>query len=175
MFTPPLERPVSQNQLMNVGTLSTMASRRVVVVVTKEAKMSSNGKVELTSQYCAEPSPDVTENVISSLSAKLEGSLNAELKAQIAPIEAQAKADIAKALTTQGSALLKRTQGAQFWRDGLYSLCQAHVNDAIKNDQYDMQLKTLMQETAKLIAMEILLMYAKQEEKPGSKQTESKP
>jgi len=161
LFTPPFEHPVQQHQVLNVGTVSMVASRRAVYVVGRKVELNVGDKsVTIDSQYCAEPPPDVTENIVSSFTGKFEGSANVETKEKIATLEAEAKADLAKALTTQGSALSKRTQGAQYLRDGLYNLCQAYLDGAITPSDYKTQLSIVFEKSASLIDKELSLMYS---------------
>lgn len=159
-FTEPMKLPVTQNQVLNVGTLSMIASRRAVYVVGKKVQLNPGEKTfKFESQFCAEPPPDVTENIVSSITGNFEGSGKAETKAEIARLEAQAKADFAKALSTNGSAISRRTQGAQYLRDSLYNLCQAYLNGAISELEYKAQATTVLQNSAKLIEIELPLMY----------------
>lgn len=175
-FTPPLEHPVAQNQVLNVGTISMVASRRAVYVVGRKVELDVDDRtITIDSQFCAEPPPDVTENIVSSFTGKLEGSANAETKEEVAKLEAQAKADLAKALTTQGSPLSKRTQGAQYLRDSLYNLCQGYLNGALSPAEYKSQLSIVFMKAAELIATELPLMYEAQKTVPTKSATATPP
>ena len=152
-----IKNPVHQHQLANVGALSTVASRRVVLVNSRY-----HGGFKLESELCAEPSPDVTENIVSSFSSNAEIKGAAETKAEIAKIEAQAKLELAKSLSSLGESLFARTQGAQMFRDGAYNLCQAYINRAISREQYVSAYSMLLESSTELIKHELALKHAKE-------------
>ena len=98
---------------------------------------------------CAEPSPDVAQNLTEALAAALkaeaakEGSINIEL--------ASATARVAKQL-------MRRSQGLQLFRDGSYSLCQAFMNKSINAIQYQDFYTKLLVISSKLIEEELPLL-----------------
>ncbi len=131
-FTSPKEKPVIEDHMVNplwgdrqIGILATTAERRVVIV-----KTPGKSDTVATMQLCAEPSPDVAESLASSLRVLAEASGEYGNK-----FDATASLDLAKSLTTTVSKLFTRSQGVQLFRDGLYSLCQANVNQAMTNEQ----------------------------------------
>ena len=112
------------------------------------------------SKFCAEPHPDVTENVISNLASSTEISGDVTTKSQIASLQAQAINEFAKALQTSGSSLIKRTQGSQILRDGLYNLCQAYINGVIPDSKTFIDAyMCVLKDSVRLIEQELPLMY----------------
>jgi len=158
----PMERSVKRDQIANVGTLSTSASRRVVIV---NSSFKSKEPF-LESAFCAEPSPDITEDVIASLTSKSDLSGGAETTGEIAKLQAQAKVELARNFQSVGQILFKRTQGAQFWRDGLFNLCQSYVNGSIGKEQFEKKYDQLLQNSVELIRLEIPLLYKSQGSSP---------
>jgi hypothetical protein len=150
-----MERPVLQHQIANVGTLSTIASRRVVVV-------NSSFKLKepyIESAFCAEPPPDVTENIISSLTGKGEVAGEAKTNTKVAEIEAQIRLELAKNFQNVGQVLFKRTQGVQFLRDGLFNLCQAYINGALTKQEYAQEYYKIIDKSVELMKIEIPFLY----------------
>ena len=154
----PMERSVKRDQIANVGTLSTSASRRVVVV--NSSFKSKEPYIE--SAFCAEPSPDITEDIIASLTGKGDLAGGAETTGEIAKLQAQAKLELARNFQSVGQILFKRTQGAQFWRDGLFNLCQSYINGSIGKEQFEKKYDQLLEKSVELIKLEVPLMYKTQ-------------
>lgn len=151
-----MEHPVLQNRVANVGTLSTTAARRVVVVNTG---FDPKHAPYVTSKFCAEPSPDVTENIITSLTTKGDASGKIDTTGEVAKLEAQAKVELAKAFQNTGSNLFRRTQGSQFLRDGLFNLCNAYINGAVTEAEYRSMYDALSAKASDLIKEEFRFMY----------------
>jgi hypothetical protein len=154
----PMERSVLHDQIANVGTLSTSASRRVVIV---NSSFKSK-EPYLESAFCAEPSPDIAEDIIASLTGKGDLSGGAETTGEIAKLQAQAKLELARNFQSVGQILFKRTQGAQFWRDGLFNLCQSYINGSIGKEQFEKKYYQLLEKSVELIKLEVPLMYKTQ-------------
>ena len=96
--------------------------------------------------YCAEPSPDVSQDLISRLAAEFgDGGLG--LSGQL---------DSAAGIES----LFNRSQGVQLFRDGLFALCQAHHNGAVGADEYGLFIASLIERTSYLIALELALSPA---------------
>lgn len=74
-------------------------------------------------QFCAEPSPDAIESLASLFSAA--GSFGSS--SPTGPT-VEASANFSNALTTAVSSAFNRSQGIQFFRDGVFALCQAAMN-----------------------------------------------
>ena len=93
--------------------------------------------------YCAEPSPDVSQDLITQLAAEF-GQGGIGLAGQL---------DSASGI----EALFSRSQGVQLFRDGLFALCQAHHNGAVGSEEYGLFIASLIERTSYLIALELAL------------------
>ena len=96
--------------------------------------------------YCAEPSPDVSQDLITQLAAEF-GQGEMGLSGQL---------DSATGI----DALFSRSQGVQLFRDGLFALCQAHHNGAVGAEEYGLFIASLIEKTSYLIALELALSPA---------------
>ena len=98
-------RPVVEDSIKDlVSTVSLSADRRTVVVVTEG---ENRGK------FCAEPPPDVAT------------ALKTDLDATLGKVAAKDKFE------TTVTVVAERTASLDFFRTGVYALCQAHLNGAI--------------------------------------------
>lgn len=140
-FTSPMEQPIIEDHSHDrkVTTFSTIASRRMVVLTQVE-----NGQLIV----CAEPSPDVSDNLASSLAIAASGSGPLTSNKEITT-------SISNSLTTSAQHLFKRTQGMQFYRDGMYNLCQARMSGIIDNVGYLTAASELQKNAIEMIKMEI--------------------
>ena len=143
--------PVIKDQIMNVGTLATDASRRVVLVTTTYDKDKL-----MISTFCAEPSPDVSIGVLSTLQTAVEGAV----KINPTSPDIAAKVDIDKSIQTAMQGLFTRTQGVQLFRDGLFNLCIDYVNGAMTPDDYKLRYDALLDKASELIKLELTLLYS---------------
>jgi len=101
--------------------------------------------------YCAEPSPDVSQDLLTQLAAEFgQGGLG--LSGQL---------DSASGI----EALFNRSQGVQLFRDGLFALCQAHHNGAVGAEEYGLFIASLIERASYLIALELALSPAGGESK----------
>ncbi|MBS0367477.1 MAG: hypothetical protein JSR67_16805 [Proteobacteria bacterium] len=96
-------------------------------------------------RVCAEPSPDAGENLSYNLSAALSAKKTG----------AEADANFAQALQSAVQSLFTRTQGVQFYRDGMFSLCLAYMNGAVDQTHYAESSRDLREKAADLIRLEI--------------------
>jgi len=94
------------------------ADRRTVIV---KLLGSDQGK------FCAEPPPDVAQNITTSLESSL--------KAKLAEAPAEIESAIKDSLKKEAVVLADRTALLDVYRTGTYSLCQYHLNGAITNQQ----------------------------------------
>lgn len=121
-----------------VGIIATVATRRVVVINKK------------THEFCAEPAPDATNNLISAVNSvisattSLEG-LNIEDKGKLAKLAAEAKANLTRNFSSTVSQVFKPTQGLKVLRDGWFAICQAKVNGIITESQFLSQFNNLLE------------------------------
>ncbi len=150
-FTSPMERSIIEDHSRGVTTFATIPSRRMVIV-----KKNDNGKCENNEEIdniiiCAEPSPDVSDNIASSLAA----AITAKASASGNNSGQELSANISKELITNAQYLLKRSQGLQLYRDGMYNLCQARMNGIIDNNTYKKKASELLNIAIDLIKIEI--------------------
>jgi len=132
-LTPPMERPVIEDHSGHLGTFTTVAERRMVIT-----KKDYGITDVYTSKFCAEPSPDATQSIASTLRAALTASTKG-LAADPA-----VSAEFGRTLETTAKSLFQRSQGVQFFRDGLFNLCQAYLNGALNG--IDMNGKSITNE-----------------------------
>lgn len=145
-LTEPKTNPVIEDSIKTsngavLGTLATTAERRLVLVPLAGKHVG---------KFCAEPSPDAAESLVASFKASLEASGKAENSA-----EAKLKSEFARSLATSAGSLTKRSQGLQMFRDGVFALCQARMNEFLTDAEFVEQTWRLRQEAGKLIDAEI--------------------
>jgi len=149
VFSSPKEQPVIEEHADNwfnipkMNVFSTTAERREVIV-----KFPDN-------KFCAEPPPDVAESLVSSLTLLAQGSASDKTTGQV-----EARLEAAKSLATSVRTLFRRSQGSQYFRDGLFHLCQAYLNHAIDGAQYIELYKELSTKSKALIEKELDKMQA---------------
>lgn len=129
-----------------LGVIATTAQRRVIVVNHKGL-------------FCAEPSPDATDNLISNVTASLEASFKDPTGKN-----ASLAANAAKSLLSEAQFLIQRTQGLQLFRDGSFSLCIMHANGNLTQEKYLEKQQKLLEQCSALIKEELILT-AKNKEK----------
>jgi hypothetical protein len=141
-FTPPKENPVRYDNIPlsrilggRFGSVFSMTpERRTVIVIPNKG----------TSKFriCAEPPSDVAENLASTIRFLAE--------AQVKKPETLAgvSAEFYREFASSPMRLFYRSQGIQLFRDGMYNLCQAYMNDVITKEQY-MEKYTELLDTAK--------------------------
>lgn len=157
VFTPPIAKPIIEDHAQKqINTFAVMPSRRMVIVKSNvnlqgDAVPAANLKDGLLTDraivLCAEASPDVSDDIASSLAAAVnaKGPSAGDAKA------AEAGASIAQALATTGQSLFKRTQALQLYRDMAYHLCQAKINGFLSDDQFLQKL-----DRAESVAMDVM-------------------
>ncbi|WP_027180083.1 hypothetical protein [Maridesulfovibrio bastinii] len=128
-----------------IGVIATTAQRRVIVFNDKGL-------------FCAEPSPDATDNLISNVTASLEASLKSET-GQSGSIAANA----ARSMISEAQFLIQRTQGLQLFRDGSFTLCTMRANGNLTDEEYIKKQKELLEECSSLIKKELALMAVNKE------------
>lgn len=149
MFTEPKTNPEIEDRIGSplspsgelIGTLSTTAERRIVVAPLVPAKAGL---------FCAEPSPDAAESLAAIFKA------SAEVEATGAnSVSQSAKGALARTLITSVGALTRRSQGLQFFRDGVFALCQFRMNGFISTQEFERQYYELRDASAALIQAEV--------------------
>lgn len=113
-----------------LGFLGTTASHRLVTV-----RLNTDGGIGETGTFCPEPPPDVGQSIADSLAASLAGSVTPPAGVPTATADAAVASSFVSAI----SPLLQRSQGLQFFRDGMYYLCVARMNEFITADQFQRQ------------------------------------
>lgn len=131
-----------------VGTLATIAQRRLVLV-----RMDTNGTV-----FCAEPPPDAVDNITRSFGGSLSMAETKELQSTLA---------LLSKLETKAEALFSRSQGVEFFRHGLYALCQNSANGKLTDANLDSNLNLLINKAAEIIKMELPHLYRTDAERSG--------
>lgn len=116
-----------------VGTVATVAQRRLALIRFEDGK------------FCAEPPPDATDNISSTLSAAVSGGTQT----------VTGGAQLATAFATLAKQLFYRSQGVQLFRDGMFSLCNAYLNDAVDKDTFRLKHDELLKVARELILAEI--------------------
>lgn len=144
-------KPVIEDHSGLVGTFATVAERRMVIT---QKKFETSAKDHpdnpgYVSLFCAEPPPDSTQSIASSLTAALKAEASQGNNKQ------GIDAGTAQALITTARSMFTRSQGIQLFRDGVYNLCQAHLNGAIKADEYSTNFNNLLLISGGLIQKEI--------------------
>jgi hypothetical protein len=97
---------------------------------------------------CAEPSPDALSAYAAELAAK-------------ADLPNGMSAQLSSALQESASFTGLRTQSIQLLRDSMYRICEAHMNGAITQGQYDLLARRYQKHTVALLAIEQLTGIAK--------------
>lgn len=129
----------------NVSVFSMTPERRTVVVMFDRKDSTTPVK------FCAEPPADVAENVAGSI----RGLIEAQIKAPSEKGSASAAAELSRTLSSSIVSLFYRSQGIQMLRDGLFSLCQAHINKAITQEQFNAKYDDLVSKAFDLVKLEI--------------------
>ena len=137
---PVIEDAVGRWFQETVGTLAVKADRRIIVVrLDKEAK------------FCAEPPPDVAENLTKELAVVME----AQAKEPQSGIGGSGKLDLKDNLTTKIQELVKRTQGVDIYRTGMYALCQHFLNKGLEPSELKESSDQLLETAKELILKEL--------------------
>lgn len=127
----------------DIHAVATRADRRLVITAQMKPTPAGNDRA-----VCAEPSPDAIASLAASVNASLSGTRADDSFA----------AQRAAALATATSGLVKRSQGLQFYRDGIFALCQGAMN-GLRREEDIAYLRTayatLQQDAKDLILAEI--------------------
>jgi hypothetical protein len=150
-----------------LNTFATTASRRMVMI--REYKIK-DGNTKATATFtCAEPSPDVGEAFNSALADGIK------IAVPVEGVSAEVSNQYARAVATQITPLLYRTQGLQLYRNAIYSLCIDKMNAALatttvnnnarnapSDSDYEAQRKYIFDQSVELIKQELPLMQENQ-------------
>ena len=132
---PVIEDKVGIKKHEKVGTLSTAPDYRVVYV-----------RLDETAQLCAEAPADAGAQFGSTFAAGLTGPLGGTEK-----LTPEAKVSLAVAMKQ----LFKRSQGVQLYRDGVFALCNMHLNKVISAADYLGEMRELRKAATFLVEKEI--------------------
>lgn len=139
----------SQNAM---GALATTASYRTVNVVTNAHTFGG---------FCPEPPPDVAQSIFNSISASIQAEA-VDGSNKSAKISAEQMSELAEKIAP----LIRRTQGLQFYRDGMYYICVAYLNSrylsgeqhsgmALTKSELMAEMGALRQQAYKLMLTEV--------------------
>lgn len=131
---PIMERKMGSPLSESVGVMATAADYRVVYV-----------QIKAGSPICAEPSPDAAGQFAAAVAAAL--SANPADR----PLGVEAQASLAVSMKQ----LFKRSQGVQWYRDGLSILCIARFNGWVSDEFYAQELMRIRHDAVELIRLEI--------------------
>lgn len=147
-FTPPKEHPVQYDKIAisrilgtRIGSVFSMTPERRTVIVVPQKPVDF--------RICAEPPPDVAENLASTIR------FIAEAQVKHPEIPVGVSAEFYRAFASSSMRLFYRSQGIQLFRDGMYNLCQAYMNGAITEKEYVEKYKELLDSATKLIIEEM--------------------
>lgn len=139
-----------------LAVLSGTASRRAIVMRLKDSPSGKAGVVCLVA-----PPPDVGEAFarLYSLEAGKQASHEATFGEGFgAKGQTGLNAAAVSAVSTSITPLLHRSQGIQFYRDGLYALCQDLMNNAITAQDYSLRHHELMMTAKELVLAELSII-----------------
>jgi hypothetical protein len=126
------------------GTTALDASRRMIIY-----KLLDDNRKPV-SRVCAEPPPDVGEEVRSALEAAINASIENDKVTQKFAIESAIKKELATKLKN-----ISRPAGIQFERDMIASLCQMYLNEAIDAPQTRIFFNKVIDKSSDILLAEI--------------------
>ena len=97
--------------------------------------------------YCAEPSPDVSADLLAELVTQLG----------VGQLSLGHDAQLSGSMSAITDPIFNRSQGVQMFRDGLFALCQAHHNGAVGTYMYGSFITALIDRSSYLNALELAL------------------
>jgi hypothetical protein len=112
-------------------------------IISKPMVEKQNGVDVETFRVCAEPSPDALSAYAAELAAEVD-------------IPAEVAIGIAGAFQESSSFVGLRTQSIQLLRDNSYRLCEAYLNEAITEEQYQLLMRRQQRNIVALLAIEQL-------------------
>ena len=130
-----------------VGVMATTASHRTIIVRLNTTEDGAGKR----GQVCPEPPPDVSQ----SIAAAVAGALSVPVGTSSDQMQESWRAAFASNFSTMVAPLLKRSQGLQFYRDGMYYLCVAYINDIITARMFKKTANLLHKAAHKLIMKEV--------------------
>jgi hypothetical protein len=128
-----------------VGVLGTTASHRTVIV-----RLNTENGVGQRGEFCPEPPPDVSQAIADSFAAALQ----AEVDTPASQTSGSGSLAVASTFSSSVAPLIRRSQGLQFYRDGMYYLCVAYINHVISQAEYNAQSGLLQKDARELIELD---------------------
>lgn len=115
------------SQIGDTSVITTDASKRSIIVNTRNQK------------FCAEPVPDATGTIATQLVTHLSGEGSSPTGPKVG-----GNILVSNETGIGWLKLFERSQGVQVLRDGMFRLCEAHINGAIDPQTYGDQLVSLI-------------------------------
>lgn len=143
---------IGATKTSGLGSLSTTASRCTVIMRMKDTPTRTQGIV------CAELAPDVGEAFVRTYAIELAqrgGHDTASSGDNAAKGRLSNSAGLSSAGGTTIAPLLYRSQGLQFFRDGMYALCQDLMNGVVDKAQYSARRRELVNTAKEIMLAEI--------------------
>ena len=142
-----IEDYVSAKFEREIGTMASVASRRLTVVRLRDGKTRAQGKEEdawQRGEFCSEPPPDAMVAVTGQWAAKLSDLKGVEVDTEFV-----------QSVASSMGPLLYRSQGLQWNRDNMAYVCNAYMNRRMSREKYIELVKEIMTMSKELIALEL--------------------
>lgn len=129
---------VHRDLKIDEGTGALIDIKQRAILVSKRGQSPNSNVV-----VCAEPSPDALSAYAAELAAK-------------ADLPQKAAMQLSGAVQESAAFTGLRTQSIQLLRDSLYRVCEAYMNGALNQSQYDLLARRYQKHTVALLAIEQL-------------------
>lgn len=126
------------------------------VAITTDASKRSLLLNTAQDRSCSEPAPDAIGTIATSLAAKL----SAQAEQPQSGTEVSADGSVDTTTQTAITQLFQRSQGVQVLRDGMYRLCEAHLNDALDSATYRLSVLSLISTLNYVVPIELCTRLA---------------
>ena len=121
------------------------------IVITTDASKRSLLLNQKNDRSCSEPAPDAIGTIATSLAAKL----SAEAENPTTGTGAKGSGSLDTSTQTAITQLFQRSQGVQVLRDGMFRLCEAHLNGALDAATYRLSVVSLISTLNYVVPMEL--------------------
>ena len=126
------------------------------VAITTDASKRSLLLNTAQDRSCSEPAPDAIGTIATSLAAKL----SAQAEQPQSGTEVSVDGSVDTTTQTAITQLFQRSQGVQVLRDGMYRLCEAHLNDALDTATYRLSVLSLISTLNYVVPIELCTRLA---------------
>lgn len=126
------------------------------VAITTDASKRSLLLNTAQDRSCSEPAPDAIGTIATSLAAKL----SAQAEQPQSGTEVSVDGSVDTTTQTAITQLFQRSQGVQVLRDGMYRLCEAHLNDALDSATYRLSVLSLISTLNYVVPVELCTRLA---------------